>query len=51
MVKPIPDRFNSISAYLIVNNSVEALEFYAVLFPTTFWSFPREFSSLTSPSY
>ena len=27
-VKPIPDGFNTVSAYLIVKNSVEALEFY-----------------------
>ena len=32
MAKPIPDRFNSINAYLIVNNSIEALEFYAKAF-------------------
>ncbi len=31
-VKPIPDRFNSINAYLIVNNAVEAMEFYAKVF-------------------
>ena len=31
-VKPIPDRFNSINAYLIVNNAVEAMEFYAKAF-------------------
>jgi uncharacterized glyoxalase superfamily protein PhnB len=27
-VKPIPERFNTVSAYLIVPNAVEALEFY-----------------------
>ncbi|MDP6722842.1 MAG: VOC family protein, partial [Pirellulaceae bacterium] len=31
-VKPIPDRFNSLSAYLIVSNSVEAIEFYTKAF-------------------
>ena len=31
-VKPIPDRFNSLSAYLIVPNSVEAIEFYTKAF-------------------
>ena len=31
-VKPIPDRFNTVSVYLIVPNSVEALEFYARAF-------------------
>ena len=29
---PIPDGFNTVSAYLIVPNSVEALEFYAKAF-------------------
>ena len=31
-VKPIPDRFNSLSPYLIVPNSVEAIEFYSKAF-------------------
>lgn len=31
-VKPIPDRFNSLSAYLFVPNSVEAIEFYTKAF-------------------
>ena len=31
-VKPIPDGFNSISAYLIVKDSVEAMEFYRKAF-------------------
>ena len=31
-VKPIPDRFNTLSAYLIVPNSVEAIEFYTKAF-------------------
>ncbi len=31
-VKPIPDRFNTVSAYLVVKNSVEALEFYGKAF-------------------
>jgi uncharacterized glyoxalase superfamily protein PhnB len=31
-VKPIPDGFNSISAYLIVKDSVEAMEFYSKAF-------------------
>lgn len=31
-VKPIPDGFNSISAYLIVKDAVEAMEFYATAF-------------------
>jgi len=30
--KPIPDRFNTVSTYLIVPNAVEALEFYAKAF-------------------
>ena len=30
-VKPIPDGFNTVSVYLIVKNSVEAMEFYAEL--------------------
>ena len=31
-VKPIPDGFNSVSAYLIVRNSVDALDFYKKAF-------------------
>ncbi len=31
-VKKIPDGFNTVSAYLVVNNSVEALDFYQKAF-------------------
>ena len=31
-VNPIPDRFNSVSAYLVVKNSTEALNFYGKAF-------------------
>ena len=31
-VKPIPDGYNSVSAYLIVKNAVEALDFYKQAF-------------------
>ena len=31
-VNPIPDGFNTISAYLVVKNSVEALDFYQLAF-------------------
>jgi uncharacterized glyoxalase superfamily protein PhnB len=31
-VKPIPDKFNTVSAYLVVPNCVEALEFYTRAF-------------------
>ncbi|MFQ5928921.1 MAG: VOC family protein [Acidobacteriota bacterium] len=27
-VKPVPDGFNTVSAYLVVSNAVQALEFY-----------------------
>jgi len=32
MAQPIPDRFNTVSTYLIVPSAVEALEFYAKAF-------------------